>query len=130
MVAMANMSRTNFYNRLNDLTGLSPEQFLNDFRLKKAIALLDQSNYSLIEIAQMTGFGDALNITRVFQQRMGMTPNHYREVHSNATINKQSNNTSNQHSTSQDNLGDIEFNEHKMAMGASDITDDYEIIED
>ena len=133
MVAMANMSRTNFHNRLNDLTGLTPEQFLNDFRLKKAIAYLDSSDYSIIEIAQMTGFGDALNITRVFKQRMGMTPDHYREQHSNIAVNIHSKNVSTNVSTSQvagDTITDEESDKHKMAMGASDISDDYEIIED
>jgi ligand-binding sensor domain-containing protein/AraC-like DNA-binding protein len=81
LMTMANMSRSYFHNRLNDLTGQTPEQYVTDFRLKKAIALLEQSDRSIVEIAQMTGFGNALNITRAFKQRMGLTPEHYREQH-------------------------------------------------
>lgn len=127
MVALANMSRTSFYNRLNDLTGLTPEQFLNDFRLKKAIVLLDKTDHTLIEIAQMTGFENALNITKAFKQRMGMTPDRYRQQHSQvATVMTASNNQA----IKQQNPENYSDTDEHVTVGASDITDEYEIIED
>ena len=132
MVALANMSRTNFHNRLNDLTGLTPEQFLNDFRLKKAIVLLEKTDHSIIEIAQMTGFGNALNITRAFKQRMGMTPDHYRNQNAHQTTSihtesiKEAFTTEHNDTTTQDKSDE----ENMVAVSEPDITDEYEIIED
>lgn len=131
MVALANMSRTNFHNRLNDLTGLTPEQFVNDFRLKKAIVYLEKTDHSIIEIAQMTGFGNALNITRAFKQRMGMTPDRYRMGHSQFTT-VSTTNAIKVTDTEQQTSHDIQITDKdiKMTVGESDITDEYEIIED
>ena len=119
MVALANMSRTNFYNRLNDLTGLTPDRFLQDFRLKKAVALLENSDRSIMEIATMTGFGNALNITRAFKQRMGLTPENYREQH--FKLGKTS---------SQWKGGAKPTETPGVPVVVEDETDDFEIIED
>ena len=119
MVALANMSRTNFHNRLNDLTGLTPDRFLQDFRLKKAVALLENSDRSIMEIATMTGFGNALNITRAFKQRMGLTPENYREQH--FKLGKTS---------SQWKGGAKPTETPGVPVVVEDETDDFEIIED
>lgn len=79
MVALSNMSRTSFHNKLNTITGMTPETFLADFRLKKAAVMLETTQRSIVEVAQMTGFGNALNMTRAFKQRMGLTPEQYRK---------------------------------------------------
>jgi len=120
MVALANMSHTNFRNRLNALTGLTPERFIQDFRLKKAIALLESNENSINEIAVMTGFGDVQNMTRAFKQRMGLTPERYREqyVQMGVAITEPVNNNTT-------------GNASKPASTTASVeTDEYEIIED
>lgn len=127
MVALSNMSRTNFNNRLNDLTGLTPELFLTDFRLKKAIALLERNDWSVSEIAQMTGFGNALNITQAFKQRMGITPDNYREQYAhNGSAPSETQYNMDKPTTDYHTATD----EKPMQAAVDDITDDYEIIED
>lgn len=132
LVTLTNMSRTNFHNRLNDLTGKTPEQYLVDFRLKKAIMLLEQTDRSVVEIAQMTGFGNALNITRAFKQRMGLTPEHYREQHAQMSVAANiasAERGSNNHLSPSDELP-TPASDDPFVEPADDVTDDYEIIED
>jgi AraC-type DNA-binding domain-containing proteins len=117
MVTLANMSRSNFHNRLNDLTGQTPENFLQDFRLKKAVSLLEKSDKTIMEIALMTGFGNALNITRAFKQRMGLTPERYRQQHSTIGISAKANE-------------EVQSTELVEIHKKEEDTDDYEIIED
>ena len=137
MVTLTNMSRSSFHNRLNDITGQTPEQYLGDFRLKKAILLLEQTNRTIVEIAQMTGFGNALNITRTFRQRMGMTPDHYRSQHAqmmNGTIPM----ATPMPGTVMPGYAPAEaaaapatdIEDMATVDGSDDVTDDYEIIED
>jgi len=151
MVAITNMSRTSFHNKLNDLTGQTPEQFLSDFRLKKAINLLETTSRSVIEVAQMTGFGNALEITRTFKLRMGITPDNYRKHHTQmagsnmamsaeaATDGQQFDETpqtsapENAMPTSKPTMSGkstIDGNELTVVGTEEDATDEYEIIED
>ena len=116
MVAMANMSRTNFNKRLSNLVNLTPERFLQDFRLKKAIDLLENSDKTVKEIAVLTGFGDVQNITRAFKKRMGLTPEFYREQYTKTRV-----------STMEE---DYSQTTAEGATSETEETDDYEIIED
>ena len=143
MVTLTNMSRSNFHNKLNDLTGQTPEQYLGDFRLKKAIHMLETTTRSVIEIAQMTGFGNALEITRTFKQRMGLTPDHYRKQHSQLMMNGMVTPTETSQQSLQTGdtaasraadttLSSVDKDEIEMTVvgSAEDATDEYEIIED
>jgi AraC-like DNA-binding protein len=79
LVAQSSMSRTSYYNELKSLTGLSPKEFISDFRLKKALMYLDKSNNTIAEIAYNTGFNDPVYFTRIFKSKTGITPSKYRE---------------------------------------------------
>lgn len=90
LVTISNMSRTNYHAKLKELTGFTPEEFLNDFRLRKASQLLETTDSKDDEIALETGFESAEEMTRVFKARIGMTPNSYRnsQLHKIATFAK------------------------------------------
>lgn len=79
MLENSSLSRTSFYNKVKSLTGLSPKELISDFRLKKAIMYLENSNITIQEIAYKTGFNDPVYFTRTFKMKMGMTPTKYRE---------------------------------------------------
>lgn len=79
MLEHSSLSRTSFYNKVKSLTGLSPKELISDFRLKKAIMYLENSNITIQEIAYKTGFNDPVYFTRTFKQKMGVTPSKYRE---------------------------------------------------
>ena len=79
MVAQTNLSRTAYYNQIKELTGQSPKEFISDFRLKKAIMFLENTNDSIVDVATKTGFNDPVYFARTFKQKTGLTPSKYRE---------------------------------------------------
>ena len=82
MIQSAAMSRAAFYNKLKELTGMSPKEFITDFRIKKAKMFIANTNLPLSEVAYKTGFNDPIYFGRVFKAHTGSTPSQYRETHS------------------------------------------------
>lgn len=79
MLDNLSMSRTSFYNKVKSLTGLSPKELISDFRFKKAVMYLENTNDTIQEIAYKTGFNDPVYFTRTFKTKTGTTPTKYRE---------------------------------------------------
>jgi ligand-binding sensor domain-containing protein/AraC-like DNA-binding protein len=79
MVSMSGLSRTAFYNRTKQLTGMSPIELVTDFRLKKAEIYLFETNRSIAEITYKVGFNEPAYFTRVFRVKYGMTPSRFRK---------------------------------------------------
>jgi hypothetical protein len=85
----------------------------------------------------MTGFGNALNITRTFRQRMGMTPDHYRKQHAQM-MNGAIPMATPMPGTVMPGYAPAEaaaapatdIEDMATVDGSDDVTDDYEIIED
>jgi AraC-like DNA-binding protein len=59
-------------------TGLSPHQYLLEFRLARARNLLAETEFSVKEIAMQTGFEDEHYFTRLFRQKLNRTPSEWR----------------------------------------------------
>lgn len=59
-------------------TGQTINQYLTDYRLKKAIELLANSNYSISDIAELVGY-DNNYFARIFKKKFGASPSEYRE---------------------------------------------------
>ncbi len=79
------MSRTAFYRRMKEITGLSPVSFIRQLRIRRAIALLDKGSLSIAEVAYRVGFEDPKYFSKCFKAETMMTPSQYlaqRESHS------------------------------------------------
>jgi AraC-like DNA-binding protein len=59
-------------------TGLSPYQYLLETRMLRARSLLAETDLSVKEIAQQTGFEDQHYFSRLFRQRLNLTPSAWR----------------------------------------------------
>ena len=59
-------------------TGLSPHQYLLEFRLVRARSLLAETEFSIKEIATQTGFEDEFYFSRLFRQKLNLTPSQWR----------------------------------------------------
>ncbi|MGH8023900.1 MAG: helix-turn-helix domain-containing protein, partial [Limisphaerales bacterium] len=59
-------------------TGLSPHQYLLELRLVRARSLLAETDLSIKEIALKTGFEDELYFSRLFRQKLNVTPTQWR----------------------------------------------------
>jgi len=54
-------------------------EYVRKLRIEKAISLIQNSNYTLTEIAYMTGFSDQSHFTRIFKLHTGKNPSSYRK---------------------------------------------------
>ncbi len=60
--------------------GLTPRQFLINYRLQKACRLLRHSLLPIKTVAENVGFNDQLYFSRLFRRRYGTTPSEYRTI--------------------------------------------------
>lgn len=58
---------------------LSFGEYIRKRRIEKSLELLQTTNYSLTEIAYLTGFSDQSHFTRTFKQQVGKNPSVYRK---------------------------------------------------
>ncbi len=61
---------------------ISPMQYLNQVRMKRASRILLLTDASMQEIAESTGFPDAHSFSRSFRKTIGISPAHYRNKYS------------------------------------------------
>ncbi|MGP3016245.1 GlxA family transcriptional regulator [Serratia marcescens] len=73
------MSPRNFTRVFTRETGISPAKFVEEGRLHTARQRLEQSAEGIEQIALATGFGNGLNLRRVFERKLQLTPSEYRE---------------------------------------------------
>nr|WKN34555.1 two-component regulator propeller domain-containing protein [Tunicatimonas sp. TK19036] len=71
------MSRSQFYRKVSSLTGKNPSHFIRIIRLKYALGLLRKNQYSIKEIAYMSGFNSSAYFTKSFREHFGKAPNQY-----------------------------------------------------
>lgn len=74
------MSRPVFFNKVKNLTGVSPIEFLRDIRLQQAEKLMT-TDLTVSQIAFQVGFNDADYFGKCFKQKFGKTPSEYRKEH-------------------------------------------------
>lgn len=53
--------------------------YIRKLRIEKAVNLIENSSYTLTEIAYMTGFSDQSHFTRIFKSHTGKNPSSYRK---------------------------------------------------
>ena len=73
------LGRTVFFNKLKNLTGLSPVEFIREVRIKRAAQLLESGNYNVTEITYMVGMNDSRYFAKCFKTAYGVTPTEYRK---------------------------------------------------
>ena len=72
-----NMSRPTLYRKLKDITDHTPNEIINNVRLKKAAELLAEGRHSINEISYRVGYTSPTHFSRNFQKRFGMLPSEY-----------------------------------------------------
>ena len=65
---------------INQTKGMNVSQYVNDFRLDHAAALLAGGQGSVAEVMEQSGFLTRSNFYREFQRRFGKTPAAYRDA--------------------------------------------------
>lgn len=75
--ASMGMCRTRFYNRIKEITGKSPIEYMFSFKMDKAKTLLASQQYSVSEIAAMLGYCDAKYFGKKFKDFYQICPTKY-----------------------------------------------------
>lgn len=71
------MSRPQLYRKVISLTGKSPNDFLRDLRMDKALSLIRKKAGNISEIALEVGYSNPSYFARCFQMRYGCTPSRF-----------------------------------------------------
>ena len=68
------LSRSQFYRKILSITGLSPNNFIKEYRLEKALNLIENQKGNVAQIAFETGFNNPSYFSKCFQKRYGVLP--------------------------------------------------------
>ena len=71
------MSRGSLYNKLLEITGLSPVEFIRSIKLEKAAMLLENSDLNIAQIAYTVGFATPNYFAKSFKAKYEMLPSEY-----------------------------------------------------
>ena len=72
------VSRATLYRAFMEYEGLSPAQYLSDFRVNAACRLLEETELPVSAVARSVGYGDSLYFSRIFHKTKGVSPKGYR----------------------------------------------------
>lgn len=81
IAAQLGLGRTNFYRKVRELTGMSPNDYLRKCRMERAAELLCSTETAVNDVCAQVGVPDAQYFSRVFKAYFGMPPSTYREQH-------------------------------------------------
>ena len=77
----ARLSPYHFLRTFEQVTGVTPHQYILRARLRRAAVRLAMEPTRVLEIALETGFGDLSNFNRTFRMEFGVSPRLYRRSH-------------------------------------------------
>ena len=79
IAAQFGIGRTNFYRKVRELTGMSPNDYLRKCRMERAAELLRTTDLPVSEVCVQVGVPDAQYFSKVFKVYFETTPTVYRE---------------------------------------------------
>lgn len=71
------MSRSSLYNKLLELSGQTPVEFIRSVKLEKAAVLLEKSDMNVAQIAYSVGFSTPNYFAKAFKAKFAMLPSEY-----------------------------------------------------
>lgn len=75
------MSRSSFFSKFKALTGMTPNEYIQSERLKKAASLLrEYPDKQINEISDMLNFSSTIYFSRCFKAHFGVSPSQFRQT--------------------------------------------------
>jgi signal transduction histidine kinase/AraC-like DNA-binding protein len=74
-----NISTTQLYRRIKELTGYSPVELIRVIKLQKAYTLLSKRDNTVKEVCYLTGFNNLSYFIKCFREHFGITPANFRD---------------------------------------------------
>lgn len=79
IASSGNVCRSNACEIFQSILNKSPISYLIEYRLDKSIKLLNNTSYTITEIALKCGFNSSSYFTEIFHKQLGCTPSQYRK---------------------------------------------------
>jgi AraC-like DNA-binding protein len=90
MAESCGLRRTTFANYCNEITNVSPMDYLNGLRIKRARELLEmESDRTITDIAALCGFDTSQYFATRFRHEVGSSPREYRRIGRMVQVTKQ-----------------------------------------
>ena len=77
LAAAATMSRSAFAVRFKELLGQTPLEYVTEWRMQKAMQLLQQRDKKLIDVARLVGYESDAAFSKAFKRVVGANPGEY-----------------------------------------------------
>jgi AraC-like DNA-binding protein len=77
LAAAATMSRSAFAVRFKELLGQTPLEYVTEWRMQKAMQLLQQRDKKLIDVARSVGYESDAAFSKAFKRVVGINPGEY-----------------------------------------------------
>lgn len=71
------MSHSALYKKLKQMTSMSLIEFVNDYKIFKAVQMFKEGQTCVERVAEQCGFGDVKNFRTLFKRKMQVTPKQY-----------------------------------------------------
>lgn len=78
LAQMMTMGRTKFYAKVKELTGMSPNKYLQEARMQKAADLLASGEMNVSEVSYRVGIMDPSYFNKCFKAKFGVVPSKYK----------------------------------------------------
>lgn len=80
LIEVSGMEADDYARLLYQITRMTPRAFIADYRLKKALSLLENTNEPIADIVYKCGYPDVSAFNRVVHAKLGTTPSKYRDA--------------------------------------------------
>ncbi|MDX2188759.1 MAG: two-component regulator propeller domain-containing protein [Bacteroidota bacterium] len=86
MAHLVGMGRSLFFKKFQALVGKHPNDFIRQYRLRRAASFFDKGNTDIAQVAFEVGFEYANYFARCFKEEYGSTPSEYIRTHVNFRV--------------------------------------------
>ena len=73
------LSRASLFNKMKNITGTGAKEYITRIRIEKAKSLMENTDMSIAEIAEKTGFTSQSYFSTAFKASTGLTPSQYKQ---------------------------------------------------
>jgi len=77
LASLLKMGRTKFYGKMKEFTGMSPNSYLQNERLKRAAELLIEGDLNVTEVSYKVGFQSPTYFYKCFKEKYGVPPSKF-----------------------------------------------------